>query len=63
MCDECGSGEMYEDASIAPLYFDDEHQNFDRANKSLVTEDDEPHFNPDDLIQRLDAEEEDQDDQ
>ena len=62
ICDECDCGEMYEDASISSLRFDDAPTGFDRANKSLVTDDDEPNFNPDDLIQRLDNEAENNDD-
>lgn len=62
ICRECDYGEQFESADVQELRFDDSGTGFSRANKSLVTEDDEPHFNPDDLIERLDAAEENRDD-
>lgn len=55
ICNECDAGEQYEDASIGPLRFDDEAV-ISRSTQSLVTDDDEPDMNPDDLIERLERE-------
>ena len=54
ICNDCDCGEYFEDASIPALRFDNDAINYARADKSLTTDEDEPNFNPDDLIERLD---------
>ena len=57
ICAECDSGEQFEDASVRPLNFDNDSV-IRRGTQSLVTDDDEPDINPDDLIERIDEDEE-----
>lgn len=62
ICRACDFGEYFEDAdSVQELSFD-ENEAFDRADKSLVTADDEPDNNPDDLIRRITDREEPEED-
>lgn len=61
ICRDCDFGEFYEDAEIAPLDFS-EGRILARADKSLVTDDDEPDMNPDDLIERIEREREEKED-
>ena len=53
ICRDCDFGEYFEDAESFPELDFSAESSFSRSNKSLVTEDDEPNFNPDDLISTL----------
>lgn len=56
-CRECDFGEFFEDKSIEQeLRFDDDEDNYRRAQNSLTTDDDEPYHNPDDFLDNLDDE-------
>ena len=56
VCGDCDFGEQYEHHDgPQELNFEDEGQAYARAGKSLVTEDDEPFHNPDDLVARIDT--------
>ena len=53
ICRGCDFGEFFEDIdSVQELSFDEDAA-FARTNKSLVTADDEPDANPDDMIRRV----------
>lgn len=63
ICADCDFGEYFEDIeSFQELDFSAE-RSFDRADTSLVTVDDEPDNNPDDLIRRVTEREEPEDDE
>ena len=57
ICRDCDYGEQFEDEDVQELDFSVE-RSFDRSGKSLVTDDDEPNHNPDDLIDRYDTDSE-----
>ena len=61
ICRDCDYGEQFEDAEVQELRFDND--GFVRTNHPLVSEDDEPEFNPDDLFERFDAEQEEQEEE
>lgn len=62
ICGDCDFGEQFEDRDgPRELDFEDDSQAFARSGKSLVTDDDEPYHNPDDLIREIDTNEEDKD--
>lgn len=51
-CRDCDSGEFFEEQEVDELDFSD-HSAFSRSNKSLVTIDDEPYYNPDDFVSKF----------
>lgn len=58
ICGDCDYGEQFEDNDgPQELDFENDGQAFARSNKSLVTDDDEPYHNPDDLVSRFDTNE------
>ena len=59
-CRDCDFGEFYENEEEATeLSFDNDNQAFNRADKSLTTDDDEPYHNPDDYIHQIDQNDDD----
>ena len=61
ICNQCDYGEQFEDKDAEELDFD--RDNFRRVSKPLTTDDDEPKFNPDDFFEKLEAEQDNDDEQ
>ena len=60
-CHSCDFGEFFQNEEENRELSFEEEQSFDMARVPLTTDDDEPYYNPDDMISRIHQSEEDQD--